>query len=79
MCTSISFLTNNHYFGRNPDAVKKGNLIDMPFNEQFPVAPLHWMISDEEKTIASKPTENGVMVYRNAFVVYFDPSLPLIL
>lgn len=57
--------------------LKRVNLIDMPFNEQFPIAPLHWMISDREKTIVAEPMENGVMVYENAAgVLTNNPPFP---
>lgn len=41
------------------------NLINSSFSEQFPVASLHWMISDREKSITVESVKEGLKVYDN--------------
>lgn len=58
----------------NIDEVKKAleniNIIDEVFSENFPNAPLHWIITDaNEKSIVVETTENGMKVYDNPYCV----------
>lgn len=41
------------------------NLVDISFNEQLPVAPLHWFIADKECSITVESVEDGLKVYDN--------------
>ena len=41
------------------------NLINMPFNEQLPLAQLHWIISDEEESITVEAVKEGIKIYEN--------------
>lgn len=43
----------------------KINLVDTPFNENLPIAQLHWIISDRDKSITVEATKNGLQVYDN--------------
>ena len=45
--------------------LKKINLVDTPFSEKLPIAQLHWMISDRNKSITVEATKNGLQVYDN--------------
>lgn len=45
--------------------IEKMNIIKAPFNEQLPVAQLHWIISDKEESITVEPTKEGIKVYPN--------------
>ena len=41
------------------------NLVNIPFNDKMPVAPMHWIISDKEKSIVAEPLKEGLMIYDN--------------
>ena len=45
--------------------LKNINLIDLPFSDQLPLSPLHWMIADREKALTVEPTAEGIRVYEN--------------
>lgn len=39
------------------------NLVDIPFSDQIPLAPLHWMVADRERTIVVESVQSGLRVY----------------
>lgn len=41
------------------------NLAEIHFNEKFPLSPLHWMISDRERSIVVEPVKNALKIYEN--------------
>lgn len=41
------------------------NLLDNPFDQNLPLTPLHWMISDRNGSITVEPTADGLKVYDN--------------
>ena len=41
------------------------NLVNINFSEQFPLSPLHWMISDREGSITVEAVKEGLRVYEN--------------
>ena len=41
------------------------NLVELPFNEEFPLSPLHWMISDREASITVESVKDGLKIYEN--------------
>lgn len=41
------------------------NLLNIPFNSRMPIAQLHWMISDRNKTITVESVAEGIRVYEN--------------
>ena len=45
--------------------VEKINLLNTPFNEQLPVAQLHWIISDSEESITVESVKEGIKIYEN--------------
>ena len=45
--------------------VEKINLLNTPFNEQLPVAQLHWIISDSEESITVEAVKEGIKIYEN--------------
>ena len=49
--------------------LEKINLINIDFSEQLPLSPLHWMISDKERSIAAEPLKDGLKIYDNPFEV----------
>ena len=47
----------------------KINLVNIDFNEQLPLSPLHWMISDKKCSIVVEPLKEGLKIYDNPFEV----------
>ena len=45
--------------------IEKINLLNTPFNEQLPVAQLHWIISDSEESITVESVKEGIKIYEN--------------
>ena len=45
------------------------NLVKVNFSEQLPLSPLHWMISDKERSIVVESLESGMQVHDNPFEV----------
>lgn len=45
--------------------LKRVNLVRTPFDENLPVAELHWMITDRRESITVESVQEGLMVYDN--------------
>lgn len=45
--------------------LKKINLVSIAFNENLPVAELHWIISDSDESITVESVRDGVKIYDN--------------
>lgn len=45
--------------------IEKINLINTPFSDELPVAQLHWIISDSEKSITVESVKEGIKIYEN--------------
>lgn len=45
--------------------IGKMNLINTPFNDQLPLAQLHWIISDAEESITVEAVKDGIKIYNN--------------
>ncbi len=45
------------------------NLTDTAFSPQYPAAPLHWMISDRQRSIVVEPMESGLVIHENPVCV----------
>lgn len=41
------------------------NLVNIPFSEQLPLSPLHWIIADKEEAITVESVREGLKVYDN--------------
>lgn len=41
------------------------HLVDIPFNDDLPLAPLHWHIADSERSIVLESTRNGLEISDN--------------
>lgn len=53
------------------------NLLQEPFAEGLPLAPLHWMIADKEASIVVEGMEDGLHVYDNPYgVLTNNPAFP---
>lgn len=45
--------------------LEKINLLNENYNEQLPLSPLHWLISDRESSITVEAVKEGVKIYQN--------------
>ena len=45
--------------------VEKINLLNIPFNDQLPLAELHWIISDSKESITVESVKEGIKIYDN--------------
>lgn len=53
------------------------NLVKINFNENLPLAPLHWIISDKKKSITVEQVQDGLKVYDNPVgVLTNNPPFP---
>ena len=53
------------------------NVWDLPFSQEFPTSPLHWMICDCEKSIVAEPMADGLHIYEDPFgVLTNNPPFP---
>ena len=53
------------------------NLLRLPFSEQLPLSPLHWMVSDKQCSLVVESTAEGLRVYNNPFdVLTNNPPFP---
>lgn len=41
------------------------HLVNIPFNDDLPLAPLHWHIADRERSLVLESTQNGLEIYDN--------------
>ncbi len=41
------------------------NLVNIPFSDQFPLSPLHWLVADREQSITVESVKEGLRVYDN--------------
>ena len=54
------------------------NITDESFNDKMPPSPLHWIISDKEKSITLEQTKSGIKVYDNPVgVLTNNPSFDM--
>lgn len=53
------------------------NVTDMPFSEKYPPSPLHWLISDKDRSVVLECDCDGVHIYENsANILTNSPVLP---
>lgn len=45
--------------------LERMNLVKIDFSNEFPLSPLHWMISDREESITVESVKEGLRVYDN--------------
>lgn len=54
------------------------NLVDTPFNEKYPVSPLHWILADKEEAITIESVQEGLNIYDNPVgVLTNNPPFPI--
>ena len=49
--------------------IDKMNLVNIDFSDKLRLSPLHWMISDKERSIVVEPLRDGLKIYDNPFEV----------
>lgn len=60
------------------ELIENTNIIGMDFSNSFPVAYLHWMISDRDYSIVLECTQNGKNIYYNPVsVMTNNPEFPM--
>lgn len=53
------------------------NIVDIPFNSNYPLSPLHWMVSDRDSSIVVEQTRDGLFLYDNPIgVLTNNPPFP---
>lgn len=63
--------------GQVRERLNRLNLVDTPYSERIPLAPLHWMISDREGSLVVESTAEGIGVYENPVrVLTNNPPFP---
>lgn len=54
------------------------NLVNIPFSEQLPLTPLHWMISDGRESLVAEPTAEGLKLYDDPVgIMTNNPPFPM--
>ena len=54
------------------------NLVDTPFNEKYPVSPLHWILADRDEAITIESVQEGLKIYDNPVgVLTNNPPFPI--
>ncbi len=52
-------------------------IINIPFNKQFSLTPLHWIVADRDETIVIESVKEGLKVYNNPYgVLTNNPPFP---
>ncbi len=41
------------------------NICNIPFSDEYPLSPLHWIIADKEKAITVESVKEGLKIYEN--------------
>lgn len=41
------------------------NIVNIPFSEQLPLSPLHWMLSDEKQSLIIESQKDGLHIYQD--------------
>lgn len=53
-------------------------ITDVPFNDETPPSPLHWMLADRLETLVIEPVREGLKLYDNPVgVLTNDPPFPM--
>lgn len=59
------------------ELLQRVNLVSIDFSERLPLSPLHWMISDKERSIVAEPLREGLKIHDDPFeVLTNDPPFP---
>lgn len=59
------------------ELLKKVRIVNEPFNSNYPISELHWMISDKSGSIVAESTKQGFFVYDDPFdILTNNPEFP---
>ena len=54
------------------------NLLDIPFYDEYPITPLHFIFSDKSESVVCEFTDNGMNIYENKFnILTNNPVFPV--
>lgn len=54
------------------------NLVNIPYSNEFPLTPLHWLLSDASESVTIEATKEGLFVHPNPVgVLTNNPPFPL--
>lgn len=57
--------------------LKEINLVNLNFNDDLPLSPLHWIISDKNKSLTVESVKDGLKIYENQIgVLTNNPTFP---
>ncbi len=60
------------------EIIKSLNITNIPFSTELPVAELHWLIADKDRTVTLEATKEGINLYENPVgVLSNNPSFPM--
>ena len=45
--------------------IRKLNLAHISFNKEFPLSPLHWILTDRSRSVTIEPLKDGMKIYEN--------------
>ena len=58
--------------------LKRLHIVSIPFSEELPLTPLHWLIADKQTAITLETSEQGIQVYDNEpGVLTNNPPFPM--
>lgn len=58
--------------------LERVNLVNIPFSEELPLTPLHWMISYKEESLVVESMADGIHMYENPVgVMTNNPMFPI--
>lgn len=56
---------------------KKLKITRIPFNAQFSLTPLHWIVADHKESIVIEPVKEGIKIYNNPYgILTNNPPFP---
>lgn len=59
------------------ELIQNIDIVDIPFSQSMPLAPLHWIVSDREGSITIECTARGMNIYDNKYgVLTNNPEYP---
>jgi len=47
------------------EKLKQTNLVDIPYSNQYPLTPLHWIIADRETSVTVEPMKHELKIFKN--------------
>ena len=47
------------------EKLENANIVNVKFSDEYPLSPLHWLISDKEKSIVVECVREGLNIYEN--------------